>query len=63
MDKLTEHTYSGYYDYNNGFTTTGIINNNAMASDLNKLIDEVNALRFQMKKLEDIQKWKNWKFR
>ena len=55
MDKLTEHTYNGYYDYNNELTITGISNANATASDLNKLIDEVNAL---LKKLEDIQKWK-----
>ena len=63
MDKLTEHTYNGYYDYNNELTITGISNANATASDFNKLIEEVNTLRFQMKKLEDIQKWKNWKFR
>lgn len=63
LDKnYTEHTYTGHYDFNNELTTE-ITNASATASDLNKLIDEVNTLRFQIKKLEDIQKWKNWKFR
>lgn len=63
MDKLTERTYTGYYDSNNELTVTGVSNNAVIATDFNKLIDEVIALRFQIKKLEDIQKWKNWKFR
>ena len=63
MDKLTEKSYTGYYDSENDFSITGVSNNAVIAEDFNKLIDEVNTLRFQMKNLKDIQKWKNWRFR
>ena len=63
MDKLIEQNYTGYYDSKNDLSITGISNNVVIATDFNKLIDEVNELRFQMKNLKDIQKWKNWRFR
>lgn len=63
MDKLTEKSYTGYYDSENDFSITGISNNAVIAEDFNKLIDEVNTLNFQMKNLKEIQKWKNWRFR
>lgn len=63
MDKLTEQSCTGYYDSENNFSITGIRNNTVIATDFNKLIDEVDALRFQIKNLKEIQKWKNWKFR
>ena len=63
MDKLTEQEYTGYYNSENDLSITGISNNAVIATDFNKLIDEVNTLRFQMKNLKDIQKWKNWRFR
>ena len=63
MDKLIEQKYTGYYDSENGLSITGVSNNAATATDFNKLIDEVDTLRFQIKNLKEIQKWKNWKFR
>ena len=63
MDKLTEQKYTGYYNSKNDLTLTGVSNNAVIATDFNKLIDEVDALRFQIKNLKEIQKWKNWKFR
>lgn len=63
MDKLTEQEYTGYYDSENNFSTIGISNNTVIATDFNKLINEVNTLRFEMKNLKDIQRWKNWRFR
>ena len=63
MDKLTEQEYTGYYNSENDFSTTGVSNNAVIAEDCNKLIDEVNTLNFQMKNLKEIQKWKNWRFR
>ena len=63
MDKLTEKSYTGYYDSENDFSITGISNNAVIAEDFNKLIDEINTLHFQMKNLKKIQKWKNWRFR
>ena len=63
MYKLTEQNYTGYYNSENDFSITGISNNAIIATDFNKLIDEVNTLRFQIKNLKEIQKWKNWRFR
>ena len=63
MDKLTEQKYTGYYDSENGFSITGVSNNTVIAEDFNKLIDEVDALRFQIKNLKEIQRWENWRFR
>ena len=63
MDKLIEQNYTGYYDSKNDLSITGISNNVVIATDFNKLIDEINTLHFQMKNLKDIQKWKNWRFR
>ena len=63
MNKLIEQKYTGYYDSENGFSITGVSNNTVIAEDFNKLIDEVDALRFQIKNLKEIQKWKNWRFR
>ena len=63
MDKLTEQSYTGYYDSKNDLSITGISNNAVIAADFNKLIDEVNTLRFQIKNLKEIQRWKNWGFR
>ena len=63
MEKLTEQKYTGYYDSKNDLSITGISNNVVIAEDFNKLIDEVNELRFQMKNLKEIQRWKNWRFR
>ena len=63
MDKLTEQKYTGYYNSNNNLSITGVSNNAVIATDFNKLIDEVNTLHFQIKNLKEIQKWKNWKFR
>ena len=63
MDKLTEQKYTGYYNFKNDLSITGVSNNAVIATDFNKLIDEVDALRFQIKNLKEIQKWKNWKFR
>ena len=63
MDKLTEQNYTGYYNSENDFSITGISNNAIIATDFNKLIDEVNTLRFQIKNLKEIQKWKNLRFR
>ena len=63
MDKLTEQSYTGYYDFENDFSITGISNNAVIATDFNKLVDEVDALHFQIKNLKEIQKWKNWRFR
>lgn len=63
MDKLIEQNYTGYYDSKNDLSITGISNNVVIATDFNKLIDEINTLHFQMKNLKEIQKWKNWRFR
>lgn len=63
MDKLIEQNYTGYYDSKNDLSITGISNNVVIATDFNKLVDEVNELRFQMKNLKEIQRWKNWRFR
>ena len=63
MKKLTEQKYTGYYNSKNDLTITGVSNNAVIATDFNKLIDEVDALRFQIKNLKEIQKWKNWRFR
>ena len=63
MDKLTEKSYTGYYDSENDLSITGVSNNAVIAEDFNKLIDEINTLNFQMKNLKEIQKWKNWRFR
>lgn len=63
MDKLTEQSYTGYYNSENNFSTIGVSNNAVIAEDFNKLIDEINTLHFQMKNLKEIQKWKNWRFR
>ena len=63
MDKLIEQNYTGYYDSKNDLSITGISNNVVIATDFNKLVDEINTLHFQMKNLKDIQKWKNWRFR
>ena len=63
MDKLIEQKCTGYYNSKNDLSITGVSNNAVIATDFNKLIDEVDALRFQIKNLKEIQKWKNWKFR
>ena len=63
MEKLTEKKYTGYCNSKNDLTITGVSNNAVIATDFNKLIDEVDTLRFQIKNLKEIQKWKNWKFR
>ena len=63
MDKLTEQKYIGYYNSKNDLSITGVSANAVIATDFNKLIDEVDALRFQIKNLKEIQKWKNWRFR
>ena len=63
MEKLTEQKYTGYYDSKNDLSITGISNNAVSATDFNKLIDEINTLRFQIKNLKEMQKWKNWRFR
>ena len=63
MEKLTEQKYTGYYDSKNDLTITGVSDNTVIATDFNKLIDAVDALRFQIKNLKEIQEWKNWKFR
>ena len=54
MDKLTEQSYTGYYNSKNDLSITGISNNAVIATDFNKLIDEVNTLRFQIKNLKEI---------
>ena len=56
MDKLTEQKYTGYYNSKNDLSITGVSNNAVIATDFNKLIDEVDALRFQIKNLKEIQK-------
>ena len=63
MKKLTEQKYTGYYNSKNDLSITGVSNNAVIATDFNKLIDEVDTLRFQIKNLKEIQKWKNWRFR
>ena len=56
MEKLTEQKYIGYYNSKNDLTITGVGNNAVIATDFNKLIDEVDTLHFQIKNLKEIQK-------